>query len=132
VAEIYNPEPGGLHGVDLATGERAWHAPPESPLCGRPNRGCSGAQFSAVTAIPGVVFSPSNDGGLRAYAAKDGTVLWRTDTNGEFRTVNRVRAHGGSMNGPAPVVAGGSIFISSGYGAFGLRPGNVLLAFGID
>jgi polyvinyl alcohol dehydrogenase (cytochrome) len=132
VAEIYNPEPGGLHAVDLATGDRVWHAPPEPPLCGRLNRGCSGAQFSAVTAIPGVVLSPSNDGGLRAYAAKDGAVLWRTDTNGEFRTVNRVRAHGGSMNGPAPVVAGGSIFIGSGYGAFGLRPGNVLLSYGID
>lgn len=132
VAEIYNPEPGGLHAIDLATGERVWYAAPEPPICGKPNRGCSGAQFSAVTAIPGVVFSPSNDGGLRAYAATDGAVVWRTDTNGEFRTVNRVRAHGGSMNGPAPVVAGGMVFISSGYGAFGLRPGNVLLAFGIE
>ena len=36
------------------------------------------------------------------------------------------------MNGPAPVVAGGRLFISSGYGAFGLRPGNVLLAFGVE
>jgi len=42
--------------------------------------------------------------------------------------VNGVRARGGSMSGPAPVVAGGMIYISSGYGAFGLRPGNVLLA----
>jgi polyvinyl alcohol dehydrogenase (cytochrome) len=132
VAEIYSPEPGGLHAVDLATGERVWHAAPETPVCGKPSRGCSGAQFSAVTAIPGLVFSPSNDGALRAYSTGDGTVLWRTDTNGDFRTVNRVRAHGGSMNGPAPVVAGGRVFISSGYGAFGLRPGNVLLAFGVD
>jgi polyvinyl alcohol dehydrogenase (cytochrome) len=132
VAEIYNPEPGGLHALDLATGERAWHAPPETPACGRPSRACSGAQFSAVTAIPGAVLSPSNDGALRAYAAKDGAVLWRADTNGAVRTVNGVRAHGGSMNGPAPVVAGGMIYIGSGYGAFGLRPGNVLLAFGLN
>jgi len=132
VAEIYNPEPGGLHAIDLATGERAWHAAPEPPACGKPNRGCSGAQFSAVTAIPGVVFSPSNDGALRAYATQDGAVLWRADTNGTFRTVNGVRAHGGSMNGPAPVVAGGMVYIGSGYGAFGLRPGNVLLAYGVD
>ena len=132
VAEIYNPEPGGLHAIDLATGERVWHASPETPACGRPSRACSGAQFSAVTAIPGAVLSPSNDGALRAYAAKDGAVLWRADTNGAVRTVNGVRAHGGSMNGPAPVVAGGMIYIGSGYGAFGLRPGNVLLAFGLN
>jgi len=25
VAEIYSPAPGGLHAVDLATGERAWY-----------------------------------------------------------------------------------------------------------
>jgi polyvinyl alcohol dehydrogenase (cytochrome) len=132
VAEIYNPEPGGLHAVDLATGKRVWHTPPEPPACGKPSRACSGAQFSAVTAIPGVVFSPSNDGALRAYAAKDGEVLWRADTNGTFRTVNGVRARGGSMNGPAPIVAGGMIYVASGYGAFGLRPGNVLLAYGLD
>jgi polyvinyl alcohol dehydrogenase (cytochrome) len=132
VAEIYNPEPGGLHAIDLATGERAWYAAPEPPVCGKIDRACSGAQFSAVTAMPGVVFSPSNDGALRAYAATDGAVLWRANTNGTFRTVNGVRARGGSMNGPAPVVAGGMIYIGSGYGAFGLRPGNVLLAYGLN
>ena len=129
VAEIYNPAPGGLHAVDLASGARAWFAPPADPLpCGRPSRACSGAQFSAVTSIPGIVFSPSNDGMLRAYSANDGSVVWEFDTSREFMTVNGVRAKGGSMSGPAPVVAGGMLYISSGYGAFGLRPGNVLLA----
>ncbi|HMF95569.1 MAG TPA: PQQ-binding-like beta-propeller repeat protein [Vicinamibacterales bacterium] len=133
VAEIYNPAPGGLHAVDLATGVRAWFAPPPEPLpCGKLSRSCSGAQFSAVTAIPGVVFSPSNDGAVRAYSAKDGAVVWQFDTNRDFATLNGVRAKGGSMSGPAPVIAGGLLYISSGYGAFGLRPGNVLLAFGAD
>ena len=36
------------------------------------------------------------------------------------------------MNGPAPVVAVGMVYVNSGYGVFGLRPGNVLLAFGVD
>jgi hypothetical protein len=36
------------------------------------------------------------------------------------------------MYGPAPTVAGGRVYVSSGYGAFGLRPGNVLLAFGVE
>jgi polyvinyl alcohol dehydrogenase (cytochrome) len=132
VAEIYNPAPGGLHAVELATGARAWYAPPDVPVCGKPSRACSGAQFSAVTAIPGIVFSPSNDGAVRAYSTRDGGVVWTFDTNRDFITVNGLRARGGSMNGPAPVVAGGRLYISSGYGAFGLRPGNVLLMFGID
>ena len=50
----------------------------------------------------------------------------------DFTTLNGVRARGGSMNGPAPVVAGGMVYVNSGYGAFGLRPGNVLLAFGAE
>jgi polyvinyl alcohol dehydrogenase (cytochrome) len=129
VADIYNPAPGGLHAVSLATGRRAWFTPPDAPACGRPGRACSGAQFSAVTVIPGVVFSPSNDGAVRAYSTRDGAVVWMFDTNRDFATVNRVKARGGSMYGPAPVVAGGMVYVSSGYGTFGLRPGNVLLAF---
>jgi len=132
VAEIYSPSPGGLHAIDLATGARVWYAPPEAPACGKPSRACSGAQFSAVSVIPGIVFSPSNDGAVRAYSTRDGAVVWQFDTNREFKTLNGVRARGGSMNGPAPTVAGGRVYIGSGYGAFGLRPGNVLLAFGVD
>jgi polyvinyl alcohol dehydrogenase (cytochrome) len=132
VAEIYTPEPGGLHAVDLATGTRAWYAAPQPPACGKQSRSCSGAQFSAVTAIPGVVFSPSNDGVVRAYSTGDGAIVWSFDTNREFPTLNGVKAKGGSMNGPAPTVAGGLVYVSSGYSAFGLRPGNVLLAFGVD
>jgi polyvinyl alcohol dehydrogenase (cytochrome) len=133
VAEIYNPAPGGLHAVDLATGARAWYAPPPETLkCGKPGRGCNGAQFSAVTVIPGIVFSPSNDGAVRAYSTTDGSIVWEFDSNREFTTVNGLRAKGGSMNGPAPTVAGGMLYVSSGYGAFGLRPGNVLLAFSAE
>jgi polyvinyl alcohol dehydrogenase (cytochrome) len=130
VADIYDPTPGGLHAIWLSTGQRAWLTPPPPPVCGTPSRACSGAQFSAVTTIPGVVFSPSNDGAVRAYSATNGSIIWTFDTNREFTTVNGVKAKGGSMNGPAPVVAGGMVYVSSGYGAFGLRPGNVLLAFG--
>jgi polyvinyl alcohol dehydrogenase (cytochrome) len=132
VAEIYAPAPGGLHAVQLGTGMRDWFAPPPPPVCGKLSRACSGAQFAAITVIPGIVFSPSNDGAVRAYSTTDGAVVWSFDSNRAFRTVNGVRAKGGSMNGPAPTVAGGMVYVNSGYGAFGLRPGNVLLAFGID
>jgi len=132
VSDIYSAAPGGLHAVNLATGTRVWYTPPPPPACGKPSRACSGAQFSAVTVIPGIVFSPSNDGALRAYSTSDGAIVWTFDTNREFSTVNGVRARGGSMYGPAPAVAGGMVYVGSGYGTFGLRPGNVLLAFGIE
>jgi polyvinyl alcohol dehydrogenase (cytochrome) len=130
VADIYAEPPGGLHAIALAKGTRRWFAAPVPPVCGKPSRACSSAQFSAVTAIPGAVLSPSNDGAVRAYSTVDGSIIWTFDTNRQFDTVNGVKARGGSMNGPAPVVVGGFMYISSGYGAFGLRPGNVLLALG--
>jgi polyvinyl alcohol dehydrogenase (cytochrome) len=129
VSDITRPQPGGLHAVNLATGERVWMTPAPPPKCGAAGRGCNAAQTAAVTAIPGVVFSGSNDGALRAYSAKDGGIIWEFDTNRDFDTVNGVPAKGASMQGPGPVVAGGMLLMNSGYGAFGGRPGNVLLAF---
>ena len=131
VADVGAPQPGGLHAVKITSGERAWFAPPVTTLlCGRPARGCTAAQSAAITVIPGAVFSGAFDGGLRAYSTHDGSVLWEFDTNREFLTTNGVRARGGSLNGPAPVVAGGLLFVSSG--DYRGRPGNVLLALGVD
>lgn len=130
VSDILTAQPGGLHAVTLATGERAWFAAPPKPVCGG-GRGCNAAQSAAVTAIPGAVFSGSNDGALRVFSAANGAIVWEFDTNREFDTVNGVPARGASMIGPGPVVAGGMVLVNSGYGAFGGRPGNVLLAFGL-
>lgn len=130
VSDITQPAPGGLHAVHLTSGERAWFAAPRPPLCS--GRGCTAAQSAPVTAIAGAIFSGSMDGGLRAFSAADGSMLWEFDTNRDFSTVNGVAARGGSIGGAGPVVAGGRVFVSSGYGAFGGRPGNVLLAFGVQ
>ena len=124
-----NNQPGGLHAVALDTGERVWFSPPTSPACGS-GRGCNAALSAAITVIPGVIFAGSNDGALRAYLAKDGSVIWEFDTNREFLTVNGVPAKGASINEAGPTVAGGMVFVNSGYGTLGGRPGNVLLAFG--
>jgi polyvinyl alcohol dehydrogenase (cytochrome) len=124
--------PGGIAAVTLATGEPAWRRPGEPPLCGTPSRTCIASQGAAVTAIPGAVLSGSYDGGLRAYAADDGSLLWQFDTNREFSTVNGVKASGGSMDGPGPTVAGGLLIVNSGYGGISGRPGNVLLVFGVE
>jgi polyvinyl alcohol dehydrogenase (cytochrome) len=117
---------GGLTALRIGTGEKVWYTPPVA--CGeRP--GCSPAQPAAVTAIPGVVFSGSVDGHLRAYSAEEGKVLWDFDTVRDYQTVNGVPGSGGSLNGPGPVVVGGMVFVNSGYGRAGIA-GNVLLAFG--
>jgi len=109
-----------------------WRVEAQPKLCGENVRGCSSAQGGAVTAIPGAALQGALDGGLRAYAAADGKIIWQFDTNREFATVNGVKASGGGMDGPGPVVAGGMIFVNSGYGGLVGRPGNVLLAFGVD
>jgi polyvinyl alcohol dehydrogenase (cytochrome) len=131
VSDIQQPEPGGLHAVNIVTGQRVWLAPPPTPVCGS-GTGCNAAQSAAITIIPGVIFSGSNDGALRAYSMTDGTILWQYDTNREFGSLNGVPAKGASLIGPGPVVAGGMVYVNSGYGGFGGRPGNVLLAFGLE
>ena len=129
VSDMTSPNPGGIHAIDLATGERAWYVPPTDPLCADAGQ-CRPAQGAATTLIPGAVFSASLDGGMRAYSTEDGKPLWLFDTRRDFDTVNGVPAHGGSMDGPGAVVAGGMLYFNSGYGGFGRGDGNVLLAFG--
>jgi len=132
IADAGTPQPGGLHAVKLETGERVWFAaPPATPACGS-GRGCTAALSAAITVIPGVVFVGGMDGGLRAHASKDGSVLWEFNTNREFQTVNGVKASGASINQSGPTVVGGMLFVNSGFGSLGGRPGNVLLAFGVD
>ncbi|HZI81766.1 MAG TPA: PQQ-binding-like beta-propeller repeat protein [Vicinamibacterales bacterium] len=123
--------PGGIRAVRIDTGAEVWSKEASERLCGT-ERGCSAAQGAAVSALPGIVLSGSMDGGLRAYASDDGTLVWSFDTNKEFETVNGVKAKGGAMDGPGAAVANGMIFINSGYVSLIGRPGNVLLAFGVD
>jgi len=128
-AELDPAQGGGLTALRLADGGKAWSTAPAP--CSPPRPGCSPAQPGAVTAIPGAVFSGSMDGHIRAYASDDGRMLWDFDTARPFTTVNGVAAGGGSLDGAGPVVAGGMVFVNSGYPRFGGTPGNVLLAFGL-
>jgi polyvinyl alcohol dehydrogenase (cytochrome) len=120
---------GGMFALKIDTGERVWYTPP--PGCGARPR-CSPAQSAAVTAIPGVAFSGSVDGHMRAYSTADGSIIWDFDTIRPYETVNGVTARGGSIDGPGAVVSGGMVFFNSGYHTAGGVPGNVLLAFSVD
>ena len=138
VSDVLTPEPGGLSAVHLRTGELAWHAEPPPPICADLGvrtgfmSGCDASLPGAVSAIPGVVFSGSTDGGLRAHSTETGAVIWIYDTNGDFDTVNGVPATGGSLNASGPVIVDGMVYVNAGYSFLGSRGGNVLLAFGMD
>jgi len=118
---------GGVTAIKLSDGSKAWYAAPHP--CDPPKPGCSPAQPGAVTAIPGAVFAGSVDGHLRAYSSEDGKELWDFDTARDFETVNGVKGHGGSIDGPGAVVVKGMVFVTSGYVRQAEMQGNVLLAF---
>jgi len=132
VNDAGQPTAGEVHAVVLETGAAAWKTTPRPVLCGERGRGCSPGVEAPATVIPGVLFIGAMDGGLRAYATKDGSMLWEFNTNVDFTTVNGVPAKGASINGGGAAVANGMLFVNSGYGALGGRPGNVLLAFGVE
>ncbi len=118
----------GLSAIDFATGKQMWTTPAPAVTCA----GCAPGQAAAVSVIPGAVFSGALNGHFRAYAAADGKILWDFDTATNFDTVNKVMAKGGSVDGPGPTIANGMVLTNSGYGAFGGKAGNVLLAFSVD
>lgn len=120
---------GGLTALDLASGAVRWKAAPVL-VCGQRPR-CSPAQSAAVSVMPGVVFSGSVDGHLRAYSASSGAIIWDFDAIREFETVNGKPARGGSFDVGGVAIASGMVYVSSGYALWGGTPGNVLLAFSV-
>jgi polyvinyl alcohol dehydrogenase (cytochrome) len=114
---------GGMAAVRLATGERVWFTPLNSTKEQVINHG------AATTVIPDVAFVGGSDGKLFAISTADGSELWRFDTARPFDSVNKVAAKGGSIIAPGPTVAGGMVFVGSGYSTVAGQPGNVLLAF---
>ena len=118
---------GGIVALRLDRGSREWFTPMD-PAPGRV-RGNS----AAITMTGGVVVATGWDGVIRALSADKGEVLWEYNTVREFETVNRVVAKGGSMGAQGSTIAGGMLFVGSGYIGFqnGI-PGNALLAFSAE
>jgi polyvinyl alcohol dehydrogenase (cytochrome) len=116
---------GGLFALRVTDGAKIWEKHP--PRCGD---NCASSQSAPAALIPGIVFSGSIDGHLRAYATADGSIVWDVDTAREFTTVNGVKANGGSIDVGGPAIADGMVLTTSGYGTWGGKRGNVLLAYG--
>jgi polyvinyl alcohol dehydrogenase (cytochrome) len=124
-AGYFGLDNGSIAAVDPATGQRKWFNPPAAP---GPRRGFT----AALTAIPGIVLAGNQDGTLRAYDSGTGRLVWTYSMLQDFTTVNSVPARGGGMGAPGPTVAGGMLFVPSGYTGLGNgTAGNVLLAFGV-
>jgi polyvinyl alcohol dehydrogenase (cytochrome) len=121
----------GISAVNMATGEKVWTTPAPTVTCVVP-QGCIPGQAAAVSVMPGAVFSGALNGHFRAYATADGAIMWDFDTATNFDTVNKVPAKGGSVDASGPTIANGMVLTNSGYGQFGGKAGNVLLAFSVD
>ena len=123
----------GLVALEAASGRVLWRvdAPRVDP-CNVPSGQCRPGYSQAATAIPGAVFTGAQDGHLRAYAAADGKLLWDFDTTVPRDTVNGMKAApGGYLDMGGPTIAGGMMFVHSGYnGSAGAN--NLLLAFTVD
>ena len=130
VSDIRTPKPGGLHAVGLTTGERAWYVPPPPLKCAT-GTGCSAALISAPTLIPGVLFSGSNDGALRAL---DEGRFDHLGVRHEPRVRDAQRRPRGRRSDPGPRADHRRRHALSQFRLrrSSRRPGNVLLAFEVQ
>jgi polyvinyl alcohol dehydrogenase (cytochrome) len=123
----------GLSAVNIATGKTLWHTPAPAAKCAWGAQRCANAQSAAASLIPGVVFSGTADGHLRAYATSNGKIVWDFDTAAEpYNAVNGKQAKGGTIDAGGVTIANGMLYVNSGYGMIIGWPGNALLAFSVD
>jgi len=130
-AQLVPHKAGGLSALDILTGKSLWHTPAPEPVCSWGKDPCFAAQAASIAAIPGIVFSGSLDGHIRAYGSIDGTIVWDFDTARTYDAVNGVKANGGAVIGYGQTIANGVLYVNSGGGYHG-PPGNALLALTVD
>jgi polyvinyl alcohol dehydrogenase (cytochrome) len=127
----YNKPDGtpGLYALRVDSGEKLWNTP-------APKDAGNPAQAAAVSGMPGIVFSASFGGHLRAYAidpkGRPGEIVWDFDARRDFDTVNQVPGKGGSFDGGGVAISHGMVITTCGYGFAGGVPGNVMLAFTVE
>lgn len=135
-----DPARPGLTALDPATGKILWQTPSPVADChyaGHPPGDCVRAQSQAPAAMPGVVFDGTMDGWFRAYDAATGKIIWADSTTSRtYDTVNQVKNQpGGSLDGMGAAIAGGRVFVMSGFNGtanIGGNGVNVLLAYTVD
>jgi len=122
-----------LTAIRISDGHPLWTAVPPASSCDwKQKYYCAPGISQAISVTPGLVFAGSLDGRFRAYDSATGKVVWETDTGGAVTTVSGAVARGGVLDGAGPTIAGGMVYLSSGYQGRSGTPGNVLLAYSID
>jgi polyvinyl alcohol dehydrogenase (cytochrome) len=133
-----------LTALDPFSGKVIWQTPaPDAPCHYAGDRSrdyvpgvCIKAQSAAPAVMPGVVFSGTLDGWVRAYDARSGQIIWAFSTTAQtYDTVNGIHDQpGGSIDGMGPTIAHGMVYLMSGFNGASRTGGNgvnVLLAFGL-
>ncbi|MAT92797.1 MAG: dehydrogenase [Halioglobus sp.] len=115
----------GVYAVHAFSGETRWFRSARDACDGADCGGFS----AAITAIDGAVLACARYGRCFAFDRDSGATLWSYDTAREFDSISGQTAQGGNVDGPGPVVAGGRVFINSGYSFYTGAAGNVLLSF---
>ncbi len=124
---VYMPcSDNGIAALTLADGRQKWCARLDTVTNPKVGYG------AAVTVLPGALIACGSDGSVWALSSEDGHTLWKYETAVDFKTVNGVPAHGGSIVSAGATVAGGMLFVGSGYGVVSETPGNALLAFAVQ
>lgn len=95
-----------------------------------------------LATLQGAVFAGSYGGHFRAYDPATGRIIWDVGTGTyPIRALNGRMVFGGVMDGGSPTIAGGIVYVHSGYaGRLGATAGrdmrsadgNVLMAFSVD
>jgi len=99
---------GGLTALHLEDGGKAWFAPRHpcdraTPVAAHP--------VASAHADPGVVFSGSLDGHIRAFATGRRRVLWDSTPAKDYATVNGIPGQGRLTRRSRPGRCGGMIFV---------------------
>jgi len=144
IAEVVPPGKPGIYALDPATGKIAWTFNTPKSTCSFTGNlarfravGCINAQSAAPSVTPGLVWGGSMDGWMRALDARSGKVVWEFSATAQtYDTTNGVRGQpGGGFDSMGPAIAGGMMFVVSGYNGpanVGGNGTNVLLAFSVD
>lgn len=124
----------GLYAVNALNGAVKWSYAAKADCSGdRQKRVPTCARHAGFSTAPsvidGVVFAAGLDGYLYAFDKTNGKLLWQYDTARSYQGINGVEGEGGSIDAASISAANGLLLVNSGYGMFGQKAGNVLIAF---
>lgn len=124
----------GIYALNLETGAIDWAFHVE-PGCSEgankfvPRCNTSFGLSGAPTVIGERVIVGGQQGMLYVLDKKTGKLMWSYDTAREYTGIGGIKGNGAAIDNASIVGVNGLLIVNSGYGVFGVGPGNVMLAF---